>query len=865
MSDDDPIPLEGIPVFTGDLALLDVQVGALTRSGAALATAAGDVHSTFGGLQAFYRAPEADQLFATTQPVADRGASLKEDLATITAALTAYAQDAGPLVEKLKQLKRDAGAFRVTVNARDDWREDGELVAENNRRHAEIAETWAAFQAVERACYNKIVALVDGPPLRADDGSGRAHTYGYDAEALKHAEGLPWGDPVEESKPWWQHVGGQVWDFAKGFVVDGIGGTAKGLGTLFGTEGWDAAGQAWTGLGKLATGLTLSNPATALVFFTVPEDQLPDWLRDSREAVPTAAKAMLAWDQWGENPARAAGTVTFNALTALATGGTGAAVSGAGKGALAARAVAYAGRAGRAVDPMTYVFKGAGAGLRTVGDLTKGLRGGAITVPAGSVVLPEGAFKLPDGTLHLPPGAAVPDEAFAVPSRSVRLAPGTEIPPGAVDLGDGVVRLPEGMPAPAGSLRIPEGALKLPGNTTALPENVLRVTDEAGNTVYLDGHGNLLRKDGTLVQHNSAAHPENPPPRTTTTPETTLVGAHGGAGATTHTTGGPPRPPSGAGVSGGGHAGGAHPPVSRPDFMADGPNPYGKPGSLTREQIEEIQVYRANEEPGYLERYYKKDGARKLLRIHDESGYTPPQLSKVPGTNTWTRAKDVPDPPKPHFLDEDYIRVGADTVKSRARLRLLDTAAYKRRAAIRLDTIVREWRAAATRDLQAHNDMKSRVAFDQATDAYTDAHAWMTKSAEEFGEQVAEHHFMADRHPDFERQPLGGPRNGNDQFDQVWTHEDGRVIVIEAKSSVGTELGSRTLPDGNRVSQGSQEYFLDIIDKMRDRGERKTAKMLKKALADGNLEYVVIKGEKSTGRYTGYRYRRFDISKGTLP
>ncbi|MFF5334082.1 hypothetical protein [Streptomyces sp. NPDC013181] len=554
MSDDDPIPLEGIPVFTGDLALLDVQVGALTRSGAALATAAGDVHSTFGGLQAFYRAPEADQLFATTQPVADRGASLKADLATITAALTAYAQDAGPLVEKLKQLKRDAGAFRVTVNARDDWREDGELVAENNRRHAEIAETWAAFQAVERACYNKIVALVDGPPLRADDGSGRAHTYGYDAEALQHAEGLPWGDPVEESKPWWQHVGGQVWDFAKGFVVDGIGGTAKGLGTLFGTEGWDAAGQAWTGLGKLATGLTLSNPATALVFFTVPEDQLPDWLRDSREAVPTAAKAMLAWDQWGENPARAAGTVTFNALTALATGGTGAAVSGAGKGALAARAVAYAGRAGRAVDPMTYVFKGAGAGLRTVGDLTKGLRGGALTVPAGSVVLPEGAFKLPDGTLHLPPGAAVPDEAFAVPSRSVKLPADTEIPPGAVDLGDGVVRLPEGMPAPAGSLRIPEGALKLPGGTTALPEHVLRGTDVHGNPAYIDRPGNVLAEDGTLLQHNSAARPEGTGARASASPEEALTGATTRTSQTTHFAGrgaggsghSLPEPPSGA-------------------------------------------------------------------------------------------------------------------------------------------------------------------------------------------------------------------------------------------------------------------------------------------------------------------------------
>lgn len=73
VSDSEPVILEGIPVFTGDLALLDTKVSALAKDGAKVATAAGDIHSSFGGLQAFYKAPEADQLFATTKPVADRG------------------------------------------------------------------------------------------------------------------------------------------------------------------------------------------------------------------------------------------------------------------------------------------------------------------------------------------------------------------------------------------------------------------------------------------------------------------------------------------------------------------------------------------------------------------------------------------------------------------------------------------------------------------------------------------------------------------------------------------------------------------------------------------------------------------------
>ncbi|MGW2474639.1 DUF6507 family protein [Streptomyces sp. NPDC001665] len=71
-----------------------VAVGAEPLSRASTAGAAGDVHSSFGGLQAFYRAPEADQLFATTKPVADRGTSLRSELETITALWASDAENA---------------------------------------------------------------------------------------------------------------------------------------------------------------------------------------------------------------------------------------------------------------------------------------------------------------------------------------------------------------------------------------------------------------------------------------------------------------------------------------------------------------------------------------------------------------------------------------------------------------------------------------------------------------------------------------------------------------------------------------------------------------------------------------------------
>ncbi|WP_097880877.1 hypothetical protein [Streptomyces sp. st140] len=973
MSDDQPVILEGIPVFTGDLALLDATVKELTKDGGKIATAAGDIHSSFGGLQAFYQAPEADQLFATTKPVADRGAALKSDLATITGALGTYSDEAYPLVEKLRQLKRDAGAFLAKVNADDKWREDGDLVEENNHRRDEIRETWAAFQAVERACYNKIIAMVPGgKQLTTNDGSNGKHMYGYDAEALKQAKGLPWGDPVKESTRWYQFYE-HVWDFGKGFVVDGVWGTVKGLGTLFGTEGWDTAKQAWTGLGNLATGVVLTVAAPHVLWLT-PEKDLPGFARDARNAMKETGKALIAYDQWGENPARAGGAVTFNVLTTVFTGGAGGGASGAGKAAAAAKALSFANKASRVVDPTTYLFKGAGAGLTKISDVMAGLKGtGNVEIPplpAGAIALPDGAYKAADGTLTLPEGAAVPEAAFEIPKGSVKLPDGAEIPTGAVDLGDGIVRLPEGMAPPAGSLPIPEGTLKLPDGATALPENAVKLTTPDGKTVYVDREGSILAADGTLKQHHTDAPQGNPPTGSSTrtdadsplprTPaeQSALVGAGARGGSDTvrlgsdlgdagrvgddfgrtgdgatnpdrtpggtannvptnsvdngtpdggsqggrgghipanNLDGGSPTGAGGRDVQGGSTAGGVdsgvpgprnadggasgvagsdsapasagatRQPVPRPSFMRDGLNPYGRPGSLTLDQIEDIQVYRANEDPGYREQYYRKDGTRRRVEVHDESGFAPPQLAQPTPGGPWVRAKDVPPPPVPHFLDEEYIAVGADTVTSRARLKLLDAAAEKRYCDIQWDNLIAKWKGDSATLHEKLGTPETAAEWAEARGTYKESHTQMGKSAEDFGEKAAEHHFIAERYSDFENQPLLGPKNGNDQFDQVWKHEDGRIVVIEAKSSTGTELGSRRLPNGKQVSQGSREYFLDIIEKMRKRGERDTVRALERAMENGNLEYVVIKGNKNTGTYTGYEYRRFDISKGTLP
>ncbi|MFD9337779.1 hypothetical protein ACFWBF_25775 [Streptomyces sp. NPDC060028] len=73
MSGNAPVDPAEVPVFTGDLPLLDTKIKAISTGGTSAATAASDVHTTFGGLRGYYEAPEADQLFATKSLPLGRG------------------------------------------------------------------------------------------------------------------------------------------------------------------------------------------------------------------------------------------------------------------------------------------------------------------------------------------------------------------------------------------------------------------------------------------------------------------------------------------------------------------------------------------------------------------------------------------------------------------------------------------------------------------------------------------------------------------------------------------------------------------------------------------------------------------------
>ncbi|MBV7701125.1 protein phosphatase, partial [Streptomyces sp. TRM70350] len=117
---------------------LEADCAALKADAGDIRDAGRDVHAQFQGLSAYYQAPEAEQLFATTKPVQDRADAFADDLETVSGALSAYATEIRPLVDKLERLKTDAQTFVDSVKDDDEWEYDEDKVGEHNQLRDEI-------------------------------------------------------------------------------------------------------------------------------------------------------------------------------------------------------------------------------------------------------------------------------------------------------------------------------------------------------------------------------------------------------------------------------------------------------------------------------------------------------------------------------------------------------------------------------------------------------------------------------------------------------------------------------------------------------------------------------------------------------
>ncbi|MEE1844070.1 hypothetical protein [Streptomyces sp. JV190] len=371
------IDLEKIPTFTGDLGALERQATSLKTTASSIRGTGKDTHSAFQALDAVYDAPEQEELLGSTVPVRDKADEFGKKLESVSGALTEFASTARPLVSKMKQLREDAERFVAENKEDDDWQKDQDKIDENARLVREVGTTWVAFQGVERDAANKITSLVGGTRFVVDDGSHKAGMYGFKESDVKDARETPWGTADEREytglRAAWEWTKGHVGGGLKGFFVDGVWGTIKGLGSMVNVFDWDNFKKTWSGIGSVFGGIS--------AYLITPYDWAMDKMfgpvdhsdrEQQKAALRNFGKSLVAWDEWDKDPSRAFGAVLFNGAT-LGSGSL-LKLGKAGKLGVGAEAATVLGKAGALVDPMSYLGKAAGVTKLKVGDFMEGLK-----------------------------------------------------------------------------------------------------------------------------------------------------------------------------------------------------------------------------------------------------------------------------------------------------------------------------------------------------------------------------------------------------------------------------------------------------------------------------------------------------------
>ncbi|CCH15526.1 YwqJ-related putative deaminase [Micromonospora lupini] len=356
-----------IPQIPGNMDVLATHAQTVRTTGGDFANTGQAVDSTFQGLAAVYKAPEATQLFAATGPVRTVSASVGEDIQAVGAALATYASEVKEIKAQLAALKGQAEQFVGSVKDDEDWREDEGKVNQHNGLITAVNTQVAAFFEAQRKCANTINALYGGRQYRADNADGQAEDgeYGFTADMLNAAAGedgaLPWGSNEEHDRGFFGDVGAFFVGVGEGFVtmLEDLGGLI-GRDPTTGEWSWGTAGNSWLGLGKFVWAVSIYiNPVTIVIDQTVGMPFMEK--REAGNLLLNAGKSIIAYDTWGEDKSKAAGLATFNIVSAVV--GT----------------------------------KGAGSGLRGAGAAMNGIRGSATAARVSAALIRTGNWldKLP--------------------------------------------------------------------------------------------------------------------------------------------------------------------------------------------------------------------------------------------------------------------------------------------------------------------------------------------------------------------------------------------------------------------------------------------------------------------------------------
>ncbi|KUN00761.1 hypothetical protein AQI95_34005 [Streptomyces yokosukanensis] len=804
----------GIPHFIGDLATLDTDVMLLTADAGQFRASGSDVHTTFQHLSSFYSAPEAEQLFSTTRPVQKKSDVFAGDLEKVANTLSDYGLEVQPLVKKLDTLKAEATAFVNSVSGDDDWRKDHDKVDHNNDLWHDVNHTVAAFEAAERKAYNKIMALISGTPLTADDGSHSCNMYGFKAADLDHAKETPWGAPAEkeyEGWSWLAHQGKQVWD---GFWYDGVVGTVHGLGTLVGWDGADAAGEAWKNLAKLGTGIAMTF-GTLGTWGWVPDKDLPSWLRDSRHVLNQTAKGFVAWDQWKTNPGRAAGAFGFNLLTVVGTEGAGASASGAGKAGAAGRTISAVGKVGRAVDPMTYVGKAGKFAFVKVGETFTALK-----------------------NLHTGVTADLLKQADALRSPKI---PDNAIPYVDAKTGELVYLTTKGHVLNAdGSLH--QRASEAPHELSANDHEVLGAE---GNR----DHSHGLVGAGARAEHTAGgAHTGERTPSQTGRGDGGHAASHAGSSNRTAGAQSIDRPGGGSGRGGHGSPGRGH---------GDGAHDerHQELTAAERKAIQDEHVRKANGDPEWRKAHYDTLGRRRP-NIGLVDGVQLPQLAKD-AQGHFIAKHDLPSGPSEIRFGSKPLPRGTtpDDVLPTLDKRAADRQAYR--------DLMNAQKAFGETPSTPHHDALTTA--QETYDKQLGDVPPNSKISEKLGEDASRLHAIPRTFKVVEVIHLPKTANGANMFDGAYRIKDDEILIAEDKAP-GNDLDWRqgradpedpanpnTGDDGGaagmRVKQGTLLYLRTIFGEMAKRGghDAELAREFRNALKAKKLRYVLVKAMEPDG------------------
>ncbi|CAL9331707.1 hypothetical protein SUDANB121_00095 [Nocardiopsis dassonvillei] len=329
---------EAIPIPEANVYELQSAAAGMKTDGEDISQAGADISTAWASLQGVYSAPEAETLFAATDPVPTKGEDTDQALNTAARALEDFAETAQRIRGELTALRAEARDLVAEITSDEDWNSSEhpfDFVSEKGQEHdallGKVNALVQEYQQAERDCANAITRTFGGTTFIGGDLAGTTQpgpgevVYGLD-EPLENVA-TPWGSPQGTDYYWTMDAALAGWDVVRGGAED-VGGMVGAFGAQgWFTDNWGANAEAYWGDALVGMGAWAGvyNPGTN------------DWVGSFGEGFEVYTNARLdavhgffPWTELEERPGYAFGTLGTN----LAVIGAGVALTATGAGAV---------------------------------------------------------------------------------------------------------------------------------------------------------------------------------------------------------------------------------------------------------------------------------------------------------------------------------------------------------------------------------------------------------------------------------------------------------------------------------------------------------------------------------------------------